>query len=490
LTLALQDVARRAGHERPLLIALDQENGTVRRVKRGTTLFPGAMALGAAGSTELAREVAFASGRELRALGVNLNLAPVADVNNNPQNPVIGVRSFGEDTVAVARLIEVTVRGYRDAGMLTSLKHFPGHGDTATDSHLDLPVVAHSLDRLEQVELAPFQAGLQAGADSVMIAHLYLPALMGSVSGPSTTSAAVVDGLLRERWGYSGAVVSDCMEMRAVSESVGTEQGVLRALQAGIDLVIVSHTYERQLGSLEAVRSALESGILGPNRISGALRRVQALKSALAWEDLPRGEVPEWVGGPEHQQLAARAYGAAVTLVRDDGGLLPLRLDNEDQLLVVYPSRESLTSAEEDLQFPRGFALESVLHRHPGAVGCPVSPSPSGSEAEVVLGRAAEAPAVLVITLNASLIPEQARLVRALVGLGRPVVGIAARNPYDLTAFPELGAYLCTYEYDPPALDAAAQVVFGESPPRGHLPVTLPGLYPRGHGLSAEDLPS
>src|SRR5215472_7853181 len=178
LTGKLQALARAAGHRRPLLIATDQENGIVRRLSPDTTPFPGNMALGAMGSEEIVAEVAEATGRELLALGITMNFAPVADVNNNPANPVIGVRSFGEDPQQVASLIAAAVRGYHASGVVSSLKHFPGHGDTATDSHLALPVIPHTMERLEAVELVPFQHGIAAGADTVMIAHIFLPALM------------------------------------------------------------------------------------------------------------------------------------------------------------------------------------------------------------------------------------------------------------------------------------------------------------------------
>ena len=262
LTSELQALAREAGHRYPLLIAIDQENGVVRRLGRGSTIFPGSMALGATGSEALAHDVALATGRELRALGINLNLAPVLDISNNPDNPVIGVRSFGEDPAQVARFGVAAVRGLQGAGVLTSVKHFPGHGDTAVDSHQTLPNIPHTLRRLDDVELVPFRAALAAGADSVMIAHVALPQLMGSAALPATVSPAIVRGLLRERLGFDGVVISDCLEMRAVTETVGTERGAVMALQAGIDLLLVSHRYDRQLGSLRALQAALEAGEL------------------------------------------------------------------------------------------------------------------------------------------------------------------------------------------------------------------------------------
>src|SRR5215467_4572704 len=264
LTHSLQLIAKTAGHPTPLLIAIDQENGMVRRLGKGTTQFPGNMALGATGSEQVVYDVAQATGSELKALGINMNLAPVVDVNNNPANPVIGVRSFGEDPHQVARLAAAAVKGYRAAGVISDLKHFPGHGDTAVDSHLALPIISRTLEQLEAIELVPFSSGIGAGADSVMIAHISFPALTHQEALPATVSPAIVRGLLREKLGYDGVIISDCMEMSAVAETIGTERAAVMALQAGVDLVLVSHTYARQRGSIEAMQSALQAGELSP----------------------------------------------------------------------------------------------------------------------------------------------------------------------------------------------------------------------------------
>src|SRR5215469_13507668 len=213
LTHSLQLIAKTAGHATPLLIAIDQENGMVRRLGKGTTQFPGNMALGATGSEQVVYDVAQATGSELKALGINMNLAPVVDVNNNPANPVIGVRSFGEDPHQVARLAAAAVKGYRAAGVISDLKHFPGHGDTAVDSHLALPVISRTLEQLEAIELVPFSSGIEAGADSVMIAHISFPDMLGKSAFytqqealPATVSPAIVRGLLREKLGFEGVL--------------------------------------------------------------------------------------------------------------------------------------------------------------------------------------------------------------------------------------------------------------------------------------------
>ncbi len=288
LTRRLQEAAREAGHTYPLLIAIDQENGIVQRLGEAATLFPGNMALGAIGSQEVAFDVARATGRELRALGINMNLAPVVDVNNNAANPVIGVRSFGEDAQLVARLGSAMAKGYQDAGVISCLKHFPGHGDTAVDSHLALPMIPHSLKRLKALELVPFRNGIQAGAASVMIAHMAFPALTHDNALPATLSSAIIQGLLREKMKYEGVILSDCLEMQAISDTFGTESAAVMALQAGIDLALVSHHAALQQGSLAAMREAALTGDLSAQVIRRAAERVMSLKARyLSWDEAP-----------------------------------------------------------------------------------------------------------------------------------------------------------------------------------------------------------
>ena len=478
LTQRLQVIALRARHRAPLLIAIDQENGMVQRLGRGTTLFPGNMALGAIGSEQVVYNVAQAAGRELKALGINMNLAPVVDVNNNPANPVIGVRSFGEDPHEVARLAAAAVRGYRAAGVISDLKHFPGHGDTAVDSHLALPTISSTLERLEAIELVPFKSGIEAGTDSVMIAHISFPALTHQEALPATVSPALVRGLLREKLGFDGVIISDCMEMNAVAETIGTERAAVMALQAGVDLVLVSHTYARQRGSSAAMQMALQTSELSPEVVRLAAERVLRLKDHfLSWDSLPAAPVPEWVGGSSHQHLRDQAYELSTTQVRNDAALLPLRLDQAESVLVISPSGEAYTRAE-DRRYPNEFLAQSIRQRHDRVSSMFTSPSLAAGEREEILRLAVASNLIIMATLNAHLDQQQAELMRDLLQTGRRVIGIAVGNPYDLLVFPQLRSYLVTYEYTKPALAAAVRVLFGEIQPHGHLPVSLPGLYP------------
>ncbi len=476
LTNSLQASARAAGHPYPLLIASDQENGLVRRFGAALTPFPGAMALGATGSEQLAREVAEATGQELWAMGVNMNLAPDADVNNNPANPVIGVRSFGEDPELVGRLVAASVEGYRAAGVVATLKHFPGHGDTATDSHLALPVVPHTLDRLTQIELVPFQRGIAAGADAIMTAHLALPQFASGSDTPATLSAGVLQGLLREGLGFTGVIVSDCLEMEAIASGVGVAAGAVMALRAGVDLVLISHRAERQRGAMAAVRAAIEDGELTVEALQQAAERVLRLKAGyLAWDTLPSLASLEVIGSPAHQRLRDDAYARSTTLVRDDAGLIPVQPEPGARILVGNLDGGRVSQAV-DLAYSEEDLVASVRRYHTNVSGVSLAPDASADERERLRTAVEAADLILLPTLNVSHDPVRLAALRALLSdglVGRRVIGIAIGAPYDAAALPMIPTYLATYEYTRPALDAAVDALFGATQPQGRLPVTL-----------------
>lgn len=479
LTRDLQSLARAAGHRYPLLIALDQENGLVQRLGAAITVFPGAMALGAADDEGLTAAVTEATGQELRALGVNMNLAPVADVNNNPDNPVIGVRSFGEDAQLVGRHTAAAVRGYRAAGVVSSLKHFPGHGDTAVDSHLGLPVVPHTGERLERVELPPFRAGVAAGADTVMLAHLRLPNIAPDDDLPASLSPAVVR-LLRESLGFSGVILTDCLEMDAIAKTVGEERGAVLALRAGADIVLISHTFEPQRAAIERMRAAVASGELAADTLRQASERVLRLKARrLSWDALdalPALVTADTVSVEAHRRLRDLAYQRSTTLVRDDARLLPLRLPPEARILAVAQAPTSVTKAV-DIAYDHAMLLDAIRAHHRNAHGMLLSPDATADDAAddaAELERAAQASDLLIVaTFSGRQDERQASLTRLLVATGRPVIGIAMYSPYDAAAFPDVKTYLATYEYTQPAITAAIDALFGVFEPRGRLPVTL-----------------
>ncbi len=462
LTHSLQMCARAAGHPAPLLIALDQENGMVRRLGEHITSLPGNMALGAIASEEVAYEVALATGRELRALGLTMNLAPVIDVNNNPANPVIGTRSFGEEPSLVARLGAAQVRGYRDAGIIATLKHFPGHGDTTVDSHYALPVIPHTLERLQAIELLPFQRGIEEGAECIMTAHIAFPALTHDMT-PATLSSDVLQGLLRTSLGYQGVIISDCMEMKAISATVGVERASVQALHSGVDIVLISHRHDRQHAAFAAVEDAVQQGELSLARVHAAIQRVLALKNRyLSWETLPLSTAFADLDLSAHQHLRDTAYARSTTLVKDAFGLLPLKLDADQRILVLYSGAYA------------GALVHMMRRYHPNTQAFAVPQQLSLHQIGDILHMVGDADIVLVATVNAYRDKVQSELVTGLVHLKRcPVIGLALASPYDLLAYPELSTYLVIYEYTRPAIKAVLRVLFGEAQAQGHLPVSL-----------------
>lgn len=484
LTSTLQAAARAAGHPYPLLIATDQENGVVRRTGSATTYFPGNMALGAINAESATEEVARATGEELLALGITMNLAPDVDISNNPANPVIGVRSFGADPELVARLGVAAVRGYRAVSVAATLKHFPGHGDTDTDSHLALPVVPFTLERLEATELVPFRRAIAAAAEVIMTAHVALPAITGSHTLPATLASEVIEGLLRRRLGFDGVVITDCLEMRAISAGVGVAQGAVDAVKAGADIVLISHRYDRQMAGLTALRAAVERGDLSAEVITAASERVLRLKQRLPeWDDLPTSVDGNSVSTVEHQRLADELYAQSITVVRDDARALPLNLQDGARLLVVSQVESQISQAADRGFVPSYFvdALQRRLRESAQSEGASVTAvalpkRPSADDMAALRQRANASDIVLIATCNAHLPRYRAAsqaTVQTLLRTGRPLIGIAVCDPYDAAILPEIPTWLATYDYTPPALEAAAGVLVGARPATGRLPVIL-----------------
>ncbi|MFE9254693.1 glycoside hydrolase family 3 protein [Streptomyces sp. NPDC006879] len=467
----------------PLLISVDQEHGTVARIGRPATLLPGAMALGAAGSPPTARGAARIAGSELAALGIHQDYAPVADVNVNPANPVIGVRSFGADPQAVATLVEAQVRGFWESGVAATAKHFPGHGDTETDSHVDLPVMLHSRQDWERLDAPPFRAAIAAGVGSVMTAHIVVPSLDPS-GDPATLSHPIVTGILREQLGYRGVVTTDSLAMAGVRQKYGDDQVPVLALLAGCDQLLKPPDLRL---AHDAVQQAVRRGELTEERIEESVLRILALKSRLGLFAAPLGtggRVEGAVGSPEHLAAAERIADATVTLLANPEGLLPLSTARHPRLLVTGADPDSPTGTTG----PPTSVLASELTRLgfvTRALSTGLEPGP-GAIAQAV-AAAGRCDVVLVCTYN---VPEagvedpQRSLVESLLGTGVPVVVLAVRNPYDVGRLPKVAACLASYGWTDVELGAAARALAGVVTPAGRLPVKVPGAYPLGHGLT------
>lgn len=479
LTDQLQQLALEAGLP-PFLIAADQEGGQLNAIGPGTTQLPGNLALGAADSTDLARQAGEVLGCELAAMGINVDFAPVCDVNSNPRNPVIGTRSFGEDPHAAARLASALIAGIQSQGVAATAKHFPGHGDTSGDSHFGVPVVDGSLERLHQVELPPFRTAVEAGVSLVMTAHLALPALDGRSDLPATLSHRILTGLLREEMGFGGVIVTDAMNMKAIRQGDALGEEAVRAVEAGADLLLMMDDPADQRRAYDSILTALRLNHLDPQLFAGSLRRIQKLKAWIA-SSLRQPEL-EVVGSPAHRKVADQIAEKSITLVRDDRHLLPLHLDPEGPLAVVLPQPLDLTPADTSSYITHSLPAE-VRRFHPTLDVFEVSHHPTQAEIASVRERLAARPyaAVIAGTINAFASEEQAALVNAVLLTGLPTIAVALRMPYDPAAYPEVPTCLCTYSLLEPSMRALAQVVFGEIAPLGRLPVSIPGLYPLGH---------
>jgi beta-N-acetylhexosaminidase len=457
-----------APHKIPFWVSTDHEGGpTFTQRLYGVAPFPGSMALGAAGSDELARGAARATARELRALGIHITFAPSLDVNSNPANPIIGLRSYGQDPALVERLGLAALRGYRDGGILAVSKHFPGHGDTSDDSHLGLPVSTKTLAELEATELVPFRAAIKDGAEAIMPAHMVFAALGTPADRPVTLSSAAIEGFLRGTLGFQGLVFTDSLDMGAIVNVYGSSESAVLALLAGNDILLIGKgDYP---SSFAAVVAAVESGRIPRARLEASVARILEAKRRLGL--FRNGAAPRPLGAEElakDRSLAQRAADEAVTLVRNDG-LLPLKLNDAQVLrLVLFHSPRYAVEAA------RFAAAVGARHKLTEVVDLPVSPSTTAVSETLALTPAA---AVVVGTYQygTSTPATQAALVRGLIAGPAPVAAVSLMNPYDLAVSSGARAAICAYGMTDSSLDAAARLLFGELKARGRLPVTAPG---------------
>ena len=466
LTAQLQSIADPV----PLFVAVDQEGGLVVRVTRGATIFPGNMALGATGDPALARRVAAAQARELLAMGINMNLAPVLDVNTNPLNPVIGVRSFGADVSRVCAFGIQTIHGLQATGVSAVAKHFPGHGDTAVDSHRDLPVVAHSLERLRAVELVPFRAAVQAGVDGIMTAHLGLPAVEPRAELPATLSRNVLTGLLREQLSFRGLILTDALDMAAIARDRPAAEAAVEAFAAGADLLLSAGITAAERARLAdgpaALLAAVRAGRVDGARLDASVVRVLEAKARRGLlGGPPRAADLAVLDSGEHRRLALEVARRAVTLHRDDAGRLPVQ--PAQRILVVVPDAPARRDVQDD-ELP-GSLLAAVRQFAPSARGA-APLSTDGAAMDPTLEVDGEVDLIVLGTFDLAQEPFQQALARALVETGKPVIAVSLRGPYDAPAAPGIGTFLTVYGDRPSHLQAAAEALFGQLTPGGQVP--------------------
>ena len=494
LNQKLQEAARV-----PLLVSADLEAGVGMRFS-DTTFWPSAMAVAATGDPSLAEQEGRVVAREARALGINHILAPVADVNVDPDNPVINTRSFGEDPQEVSRYVSAFIRGVQSEHVLACAKHFPGHGDTHTDSHRTLPVLKVSRERLEQVELIPFRAAIAAKVATIMPGHLSVPALdptpvpnrtpppgenpyaatpdevTRNGTMPATISRPIIQDLLRRELGFDGLVVSDAFDMGGLVEHFDPGEAAVRAIEAGEDQILKSPDTD---AAIAAVKAAVKSGRVSESRIDESVRRILAAKESTGSPEVDPQTIFRTIDSKDHRELAAEIARRAVTLVREQKGTLPLRRD-ANALVVFASDFPETVNPLADLDRE----LRRRLQRTP-QVAMLDSRSTENDAAPIV--AAAENADVVILALAVRVrsgagsiaVPAAARQLVEAVAAKRPVIAISFGTPYLLREIPAVGSYICAYGIQPVMQEAVAAAIFGEAKFEGRLPVTIPGLYSR-----------
>ena len=456
----------------PLVISTDEERGVVRRLPAPATPLPGQMALGATDSHAHARKAGDIVGTEIRAAGLHQAFSPVVDVNIEAQNPVIGVRSLGADPQAVSRLAAHQIRGIQGANCSAAAKHFPGHGDTATDSHLGLPTIDHTREQLDTLDLPPFVAAIEEGIDAIMTAHIVVPALDDS-GVPATLSKPILTGLLREELGFEGVIVTDSLAMEGVRTLFGDDRVPVEAILAGADQMLMPPDLVVAIGG---VRDAVAAGEITEERLDESVRRILAQKLRRGLFDqvhVDPATAADAIGTERFLRTARKIAEDAITLIADDGGVLPLTRGTS-VLVTGYGTAE----------------LMDVAVRALAAHGLEGTALPGATPQEAA-AAAADADAVLALTSSAGFTTpaSQVAVVEALAATDTPVVHASLRNPYDVVHVGEVDASLAAYGTSDCNLEALAGALAGDVNLRGTLPVPIPTAdgtgeaYPIGHGL-------
>jgi beta-N-acetylhexosaminidase len=481
--------------ETPLLTTADFEGG-VGFILNGATRLPRAMAIAAARDPDLAYRAGKVSAEEGRALGVIVDFYPIVDVNNNPRNPIINVRSFGEDVELVSQMARAYIRGVREGGMIATAKHFPGHGDTATDTHIGLAVIEHPRAHLDQVELPPFRAAIEAGAGAVMSSHIALPALdPGTVGGaaeslrtPATLSRPILTGLLRDEMKFDGLIYTDSMSMFAISRNLPADRAAALAVRAGADQVLHSPDDD---AAFRGIRTAVTSGEIPESQITRSVERVLEAKARMGLHTtrgVDLAAIDEKLGSRAHLQIAAELSARAITLIKDDGNQVPLTALKSGAIL--YLSVVDYASGWREGAPSRTF-LPELKKRWPNVTAVEVSDRTTADELDLVraLARRSDAIIASVFVRIASysgrmdLSPAQVSLLEGLAAAHKPYVAVLFGNPYTATFLQKLPTLLLTYEAFDGMEAAAVSALAGEAPIAGKLPISLPGMFPLGHGL-------
>lgn len=470
----------------PLWITADFEGGVGLRYI-GATRLPRAMAMGATGNPEMAYQAGRIAAEEARALGVQVNFYPVADVNNNARNPIINIRSFGGDPGAVSTMVRAYIRGSQEHGVMATAKHFPGHGDTSTDSHLELPVVDVNRARLDSIELPPFRAAIDEGVGGVMSAHIALPQIVPEKL-PATLSPKMLTQVLRGELKFNGVIFTDAMNMQGIAAHYPEGEAAVRAVKAGADIVLYPPSVEKAFGAL---KHAVESGEIKESRIDESVKRILTAKMRLGLDRerfVDIAKLDRMLGSNEHRRTAQQIIENAITLVRDKRNILPLKLTPEQRVL-------SITMVDNSEGWrdgvPGSTFFDELLKRHRKSIKVYVTDKTAAAELELIKKLAAFSDVVIVNGFirvasfkgSIDLSEGEINLLKHLSTIDKPFAFVLFGSPYLLSFVPELPTYILAYEYYPAAEEAALKAVLGEIEFKGKLPIELPGFYQIGHSV-------
>ena len=479
----------------PLLVAADLETGAGFRMRGaihmpgtidlgGATDFPSLMAVGATGQERLAYEMGRITAIEARAVGIHVPFAPVLDVNNNPDNPIINVRSFGEDPESVSNMGIAFIRGVQENGAIATGKHFPGHGDTEVDSHVALPVIRHDRARMDSVELRPFQEAIDAGMGAIMTAHISVPSLNGGVREPSTLSPLVLTNVLRDQMGFDGLVFTDAMDMSAISRRHDAGEAAVRAVEAGADVILMPASVE---GAIEGIVGAVRSGRIRESKLDASVRRLLETKEALDLHErrvVSIEEISEQVGVPEHIAVADRIAEGSITLLSNERNLLPLAGTRSARVMSVSYRRASDVLA--------GRYFNRVMRQtYPRLTTVELDADSPDAVYDGMLRRARDQGLVIISTYVTAVsysgsvaIPDElVDFIERLGQIGVPHVVVSLGNPYLITGFPEVQAYMLAWNGSEASQRAAARALLGQSEIVGRSPTGIPPLFEIGDGI-------
>lgn len=446
-------------------ITIDQEGGIVTRIMKGATFCPGNMTITAT-NKENSFIIGKIMGEELSHLGINMNLAPALDVNNNPHNPVIGVRSYGDDSHKVAELGSLFIKGLQSQGIIATAKHFPGHGDVEVDSHLGLPIVDYDKKRLNDIELYPFKVAINEGVNAIMSAHIVFKAYE-SENIPATISKNVITGLLRNELGFNGLIVSDCMEMKAIDDHFTTSKGVAKGIAAGLDMAFVSHTLSKQIAALEEIKKALQDGLISIEEINKKVERI------LHFKELTRATIENnflnnknnldyFANIQDHLATAQQIVDDSLTLVKGDN----FTLKDKTLLLATVPYASTIVEDKLDTR-----NIIEAVKRDIKDIDC--MQLPINDIDEEIINNIPKYDQVVICSFNAMNYQNQAKMINMINEISPKTYIISTRNPYDILTFTNVKNYLCLYEYTPNAVRTIVKYLKGEITAKGKLPIKL-----------------